>query len=502
MTESKSVETSSPSLAQRGARGGSVIVAGQVIRLAIQLAGTMLLARLLSPADFGLIAMVLVFSALGTMLRDFGLSTVVLQARTLSQQQISNLFWLSSALSVAVAAMLAASTPLIVMLYDEPRLATLAPVLAVSLLLDGIQAPLQMLLARRMQFKTLVATDLIAQTLSLSLALWAAVAGWGYWALVLQVLAASLVLLLLRSISVRWVPSLPRRGHGSREHFRTSGEFGLAHLLSFIANNADTLVVGARLGAVDLGYYSRAFQLYVLPRTGILDPLTQVAIPALKGPTGVGQRSFDSMLLKLQLLLSFFMIWVYAIAAATADSLVPLVLGNQWTTSIVAFQLLCIGGAFVTFSTVSYWMFVLESKSRELLHLHLITKPLAVALVLVAVPYGIEMVALAYAVGIAVSWPINLIWLARTVGQDSWAFFRAGLRTLIAGVVAFVGASSALSFMPEVPLIVNVLLGAGIGSVLYVLTLLITPGGPAVVKTTLATAIVALKRPSAPPRSQ
>lgn len=477
----------------RGARGGGIVVAGQFTRLALQLAGTVILSRLLSPADFGLIAMVLVFTSLGALLRDFGLSTVVLQARTLTQQQASNLFWLSAGLSTAVAAGLALATPLIVLLFEEPRLATIAPLLAVALLVDGVQAPLQMQLARRMRFSALTATDLIAQTTSLALAVWCAIAGWGYWALVVQALSAAVMLLVLRAILARWIPSLPRRGYGSKEHFRAGGEFGLAQLLAFAANNADTVVLGARWGATDLGFYSKAFQLYSLPRSGLLDPLTQVTIPTVNAAIESGEHSINTLLLRLQFLLSAVLTWVYVVAAATAEWLIPLVLGPQWQVSILPFQLLCIGGAFVAFSTISYWAFVLHHQSRQLLYLHLITKPLAVALILAASPMGIAGIALAYSLGLALAWPINLVWLARKAKQNSWAYFRGGLRTLGAAAVSFLATRLLLELLPELPSIVTILIGGAAASIFYIAALIIAPGGFRLVAEALTSVLLTLK---------
>ena len=460
-----------------GARGGGIVVTGQALRLAIQLAGTVILSRLLTPADFGLIAMVFVFTSLGALLRDFGVSTVALQARTLTQQQASNLFWLSTVLSATVAATLALCTPLLVILYDEPRLSAIGPLLALGLLLDGIQSPLHMRLARSMNFLALSVTDIASQLAALVLAILAAIAGWGYWALVVQALAASLLLLVLRQLVARWVPSWPRRGHGSRAHFRAGGEFGLAQLLAFAANNTDTLVAGARWGAVDLGYYSRAFQLYALPRIGLIDPLTQVAIPTVNAAATDDRSRVNALLLRIQFLLSMPLTLIYVIAAATADWLIPLVLGDQWGASVLPFQLLTIGGAFVAFSSVSYWMFVVSLQSRQLMLLHLVTKPMAIIFIVIASPFGINAIALAYALGLALAWPINLIWLARTAGQDSWAFFRTGLRVLFSGAVAFAAARSVLVLMADPPSFVAIIVGTLTATIAFLVAIVVIPGG-------------------------
>lgn len=479
---------------ERGARGGSIVLIGQVVRVAITLLGTVALGRLLSPTDFGLIAMVAVFTSFGALLRDFGISTAALQARTLTQQQASNLFWVSTLLSATVAVALASSSHLLVALYDEPRLGSIAPILAICIAIDGLQSQVQVQLARSMRYFTLTLTDLVTQALALAVALIAAAAGLGYWALVAQAVLASVLLLATRTIAARWLPSLPRRGQNSRALIRAGSEFGLAQVLTFAANNMDSLAIGARWGATSLGFYNRAFQIYQLPRTATLDPLTQVAIPTINRTTTYGSRRATDILARIQFLLSFFVTWIYLVTAVTADWLVPLLLGDQWASSIRIFQLLAIGGAFSAFGTVSYWTFIVAQQSRQLLYLHLVTKPIVVILIILAVPSGVEAVALAYAIGVAGAWPVNLIWLARTAGQDSWAFFRLGLRVIGAAALSFMLTSSLLAAMGQLNAIGSVALGAALATTVYLSGLLMVPGGATHLRGAIAIARVLIFR--------
>lgn len=465
------------SVLARGARGGGVVVAGQLVKLIVQLLGVLVLSRLLTPGDFGLVAMVMVFVSLGDLIRDFGMPLAALQARTLSQQQASNVFWVSSALGAATAIVVAALTPVLVLIYGEPQLAYIAPVMATGLLLSGVQAQVQVQLARSMRFIALTVTDLASLTAGLVLAVGAAAAGWGYWALVVQMLSTSLVLLVSRSVVTKWVPLRPRRGHGSGQLFRAGTEFGLAQALTFAANNVDTLVIGTRWGADMLGFYNRAFRLYILPRSGLLDPLTTVVVPTVNAELAAGRRRATDVLLPVQFALSALLTWVYVVSAATADWLIPLVLGAQWQPSVLMYQLLAIGGCFAAFGSVSYWTFILEQQSRQLLHLHLVTKPLAVVLILIAVPFGVDAVALAYSLGLMIAWPINLVWLSKTAGQDSWAFFRVGMRVVGAAGIAFLVSRWALGAVGSSNPWLMIAIGGAVGTVVYVGALAAVPGG-------------------------
>ncbi|KQM82773.1 hypothetical protein ASE68_05440 [Agromyces sp. Leaf222] len=395
----------------------------------VQLVSVITLSRLLTPEDFGLVAMVVVFMTLADLIRDFGLSGAALQAKQLSQQQASNLFWASWGLGAISAVVLVAATPLIVRLYDEPRLAQIIPAMALTLFISGAQAQLQVQLARRLKFTLLAASAFASSVVGLGVAVVAALNGWGYWALVIQPVVAAFTLLLIQSIGAHWLPSLPRRGHGSAHLFRSGAQLGAAYLLTWSASNVDSLLIGARWGATSLGYYNRAFQLTATLVGGLLGPLTKVAVPLLNEYSLAGKRPADA-LLRMQFLLAGPVCVLMVMLALTAPSLIPLVLGPQWAPAVPLVQILALGECIHVLSVISFWGFLAEGLSKQLLYYNLVTKPIAVSLVVVAAPLGVHWVAWAYVSGLAVSWPINLAWLSRTSNYEGRRFLVGGLRVL------------------------------------------------------------------------
>lgn len=412
-----------------GARGGGITLLGQAGRMLVQLASVVVLSRLLAPQDFGLIAMVAVFMTLADLIRDFGLSGAALQAKELSRQQASNLFWASWALGTVSALVLVMATPLIVALYDEPRLAPIIPAMAVTLFISGAQAQVQVQLARQLKYTVLALSALIAPTAGLGLAVAAAVSGWGYWALVIQPVSTVFVLLLAQVIGARWLPAAPRRGHESAHLFRSGAQLGSAYFLTWAASNVDSLLTGARWGATSLGYYNRAFQLTATTIGGFLAPLTQVAIPMLNESAKLGRKPAD-LLLRLQFLVAGPVSVAMVMLALTAPSLVPLLLGDAWTPAVPLVQILALGECIHALSFISYWGFLAERLSKQLLYYNLVTKPIAVLFVIVASSWGVEAIAWAYVAGLAMSWPVNLGWLSRTADFPALRFLGNGLRIL------------------------------------------------------------------------
>ena len=447
---------------------------GSAASLLVQLVSLVVLSRLLNPADFGLVAMVSVFVVLGNLLRDFGLPMAGLQLRTLSAQQAANLFWMNMGVAALVAGALVAATPGLVLLYDEPRLAAIVPALAVVVFLGGVTAQIQVNLARRMRFVTLVVTDVGAQVLGLTTAIVLAIAGAGYWALVAQTVVTAGILLASRWVASAWLPARFRRGHGSVGLLRVGANYGAAQLLAFLQSNVDTVVIGTQYGAAPLGYYSRAYQMLTAPAARLLDPLTQVVVTTLNQVKTEG-RDPHPALLRIQFALGAFIVWLFAVSAGVAANLIPFVLGAQWTPSIPVFQILAIGGCVWVFNHVSYWVFIVNEKSRELLRYNLVSKPIAIACILAGAPFGITGVAWGYVAAMAVSWPLNLVWLSRTAGLTALPFAANGVRILAAGAVGAACAAGVTSLGADLPALVAIVLGLLAGTVGMLLILLVLP---------------------------
>ncbi len=438
------------SLRHKGARGGGITLLAQGGRMLVQLVGVVVLSRLLSPGDFGLLAMVMAFMTLAELVRDFGLSSSALQAKELSQQQASNLFWLSWALGSATGLLLVASTPLIVRLYSEPRLEYIVPAMAVTLFLGGAQAQIQVQLARQLKFSALALSNFLAPTVGLALAVVAALLGWGYWALVLQAVGGALVLLLVQIGAARWVPWRPRRGQGTGDLVRSGAHLGAAHMLTWAASNVDSLVAGVRFGSVRLGHYNRGFQLTVTMIGGFLAPLTQVAIPMLNEARKSGKRPAD-LLVKMQALVAIPVCMAMVLLALTAPSLVPLLLGDQWGPAVPIIQILAAAECLHSLSFISYWGFLTEGLSRQLLNYNLLTKPITVLAVLIGSNWGIEGLARGYLVGLAFAWPTNVIWLARTAGYEWPKFLGNGARILATAAISYAAAALVLGERLQTP---------------------------------------------------
>ncbi len=262
--------------AARGGAGFTMIA--QVIVLCVTFGGTFVLANLLPPASFGLIGIVTAATGAGDLLRDAGLANAAIQARRLSNQQRSNLFWTSAALGSTVALAVYLIAPLLGGVYDNADIVPITQAIAVSFLLNGLASQHRASLSRELRLRATAAIDALASVMSTVTAITIAALTHSVWALVFQQLAGPVIALTLALCLARWWPMLPRRSEGIRPMLSYGFHQLGAQLAVYVGENIDTLIAGYRFSPTEVGYYSRAYSL-------VTRPLTQVNVPAGSSPT-------------------------------------------------------------------------------------------------------------------------------------------------------------------------------------------------------------------------
>lgn len=460
-------------MSSSAARGAAVTMVGQVGRIGIQLISLIILSRLLVPADFGLLAMVVAVIGIGEVLRDFGLSAAAIQAPELTRQQRDNLFWVNTALGVVFGALIIAISPLLTLLYSDDRVQLIAVALSVTFLINGLSAQYRADLIRNLRFTALVALELTSAVVGVITGIVGAIAGLGYWALVAQQIMIPTVGLILGVILCAWIPRLPRRRVGMRRFFAFGSHLVGSQLLSYVTQNVDSVVVGANFGSASLGLYSRAFELLMAPLRQIQAPSTRVAMPILSKLQFEPAR-FNSYLLRGQVVLLGLISSIFALAAAQAEPLVTWLLGPQWPGVVPIFQIFCLAGLAQAAHYATYWAFVAKGLTASMLRYSLVARPLGAVIIIAGVPFGVLGVAAAYSLSTVTTWLIGLRWVGRAApdlpigrmflnglrtigayglcGIASWFASQAtghpvSLVAVLIGVVAFVGSVAFIAFI-------------------------------------------------------
>lgn len=418
------------SLGRKAAHGALSTMGGQIVRLIIQFVGIVALARLLSPHDYGLIAMVMAIVGVGDLLRDFGLSAAAIQAKSLSSAQRDNLFWINTLIGfVLMVAVYAAASPL-ASFYGEPLLEKITQALSITFLLGGLSTQFRAHLNREFRMARLSVINILAQFVGLIAGITAAYMGSGYWALVIQQLVQASVMLVLLAFSARFIPAMPRRDVDMGNFLSFGWNLITTQVIVYFSRNMNSIVIGSRFGAEVLGFYDRAFQLLMLPLNQINAPATTVALPVLSRLQD-DREKYSAFIIRGQAVLVHLVVAIFAYACAQAGLLIPLVLGMKWAGSASLFQILAIAGVFQAASYATYWVFLSKGLMRSNFLYTIISRVFLLGMILLGLNWGVYGVAVAYSVGLALLWPAGLWWVGRDSDAPVLAMFGNGLRAII-----------------------------------------------------------------------
>ncbi len=245
-------------IGRRSVRGGAATVAAQATAFAVNTGATMILARLLTPADFGLVAMVRALMGLPAIFRDLGLSTVTVQRAHLTHEQVSGLFWTNVLVSSLLTVLVALLSPAVAWFYGEPRLVWITSALGLVFLLEGLTAQHLALLRRHMAFTSLAGIQVGASLIGVLVGLAAAWQGLGYWALVMMSLGTSATSMVLAWVLYRWRPAFRFPLREMRALLAFGSNITGFNLLNYFARNLDNVLIGKVWGPSPLGLYAKA----------------------------------------------------------------------------------------------------------------------------------------------------------------------------------------------------------------------------------------------------
>lgn len=401
----------SEDLGKTAIRGAGNMVTGQVARMILQLLSVVILSRLLSPRDYGLLAMVMVVIAFGEVFRDFGLSQAAVRAPTLSRSQRDALFFVNTGIGVGFAILLFAGAPLIATWFGQPELLPMSRALSMVFVFNGLTAQYRADLTRSMRFRQLVTSDLGGQSAGLIAAVVLALAGAGYWALVGQQITVGLVTLVIAMVQCRWLPRWPERG----TQIKGMVHFGLGLVASqtvgYLSSNMDNIVIGTQLGPVSLGYYNRGYQLLTRSVNQLRGPSTSVAVPILSRLERDPRRA-DDFIVRGQAALGYTLMAGLAFVAVAAAPIVAIVLGSGWDQVVPVLTWLSIAAMFETTSYFCYWVYLVRGLTAKFFWFSLLSMAIKTTCVLVGSHWGVVGVAAGIAVSGAISWPFSIGWLA------------------------------------------------------------------------------------------
>jgi O-antigen/teichoic acid export membrane protein len=422
-------------LKEKTIRGGLARLCSQAADFAVRLVSLMVLARLLGPKDFGLVGMVTAFTGVLILFRDFGLSAAAIQRATVTEEQVSTLFWINIAVGVGLALLTVAMAPIIAAFYHEPRLVGVTAALASSFIVNGAGIQHGVLLQREMRFTTLAVISTISLVVSTCIGIGGAMAGYGYWALVLMTIMSPTITTLGFCLSTRWIPGPPRRQVGIRSMMRFGGTLTLNGLIVYIASNCEKILLGRFWGADALGIYGRAYQLVNIPTANLNAAAGEVAFSALSRVQQDPGRLKSYFLKGYSVVLAMTMPMTVA-CALFADDMILVFLGPKWGAAAPIFRLLAPTILVFAIANPLSWLVTSLGMVKRSLQMSLVIAPLLIMAYVVGLPSGPKGVALAYS-AIMLLWVVPVIvWSVHGTSISTWDVLLAVSRPLVSSIVA------------------------------------------------------------------
>ncbi|NCD40829.1 MAG: lipopolysaccharide biosynthesis protein [Bacteroidia bacterium] len=386
-------------------RGGAVTFIAQGAKFFLNIISMMILARILTPADFGLIAMVTAITGFILVFKDMGLSMATVQRSEINHEQISTLFWINVAISVLLMLITLALSPVVGWFYNDQRLVSVTAMLSMSFFFGGLTIQHQALLRRQMRLLSLATIDVLASASGVFVAVISAIAGLGYWSLVWMQIATAAINAMGVWTFCRWIPGIPLRKSGVYSMLKFGGHLTGFSLVNYFARSFDNILIGRYCGAQSLGLYSRAYSLLMFPIGQITAPMTSVAVPALSRLQSEPER-YRRYYLKSIKLIAYISMPVVAVMAVLSSEIVEIVLGIEWIDAGPIFKILAVAAILQPVSSTVGWIYVSSGNTKRMFLWIVFVTPVLLLFFIAGLAWGAAGVATGYSIcNYIILWP-------------------------------------------------------------------------------------------------
>ncbi len=411
-------------LKRKSVRGGLITMVSQGISVSIQLVSTVALARMLAPADYGIVAMVTTITAFAGIFRDLGLSSAVIQKDELTHAQMSNLFWLNTAMGALLTLLMAAISPAVAWFYGRPELVKLTLLLSTTFFLGSLGTQHGALMQRDLQFARRAVATVAGSLATLVIAMMLAWRGYGYWSLawgnVAGVVVTTVLLFALSSFRAKWWTN----GAGIDSMLKFGAHLTVFDVVNFFQRNSDNILIGRYWGGEALGFYNRAYQLLMFPISNIRGPINAVAFPVMSRlqdqPDAL--RAYYLKVTSMIALVTMPMVAFFWVESAVV---IELALGRQWLDAVPIFAALALAGFIQpAFGFIGSLMLSM-GRGKTYAQCGIFNSVILVSCIVIGLPWGGQGVAWGYAIGNYVILYPSLRWVYRgtkiTVGDFTLA---------------------------------------------------------------------------------
>jgi len=378
-----------PNLSQKAAKGIYWSFIDQFSSQGIGFLLGVILARILSPSDYGVIVMLEIFTAIANSFIDSGFGTALVQKADRTETDYSTVFIFNIVVSLFFYILLFFTSPLIASFYKSPQLETITKIVALNFIINALMIIPRTILIIKVDFKTQTKISIISVLVSGTIGIAMAYSGFGVWALVIQGLVATSTQAILFVYFIRWKPTLVFSKTAFSQLFGFGSKLLLSGLLDTVYKNIYSLVIGKKFLAADLGFYSRAKQLQSLPAQNITSILQRVTFPIFCSIQNDSKRLIEAYR-KLIRMAAFIVFPLMFLLVLVAKPLVILLLTEKWLPSVGLFQILCFAGMWYPIHAINLNILEASGRSDLFLRLEILKKILGVSVLIITIPMGLK----------------------------------------------------------------------------------------------------------------
>lgn len=387
--------------------------ASQVIQFIVGI----ILARILSPKEFGLIGMLTIFIAVSQSFINSGFSQALIRKKDPSQADYSTVFYFNMIIGIVCFLILFFCAGLISRFFKEPQLKPLVQVLGLSLIINAFTIIQQTILTRRIDFKLQTKISIISSVVSGFVGIGMAFAGYGVWSLVIRTITMYALTSILLWLWNSWKPLLVFSIQSFKELFSFGSNLLVSGLIDTIYRNVYYIIIGKYFSAQELGYYTRADQFNSLPSSNLSGVIQRVSYPVLSSIKEDIPKLKEAYkkLIRSTMLISFVLMLGMA---AIARPMILTLIGEKWEPSVIYLQMLCFVGMFYPLHSLNLNMLQVGGRSDLFLRLEIIKKILAIPVIVIGVIWGIKAMILGMIVNTLVAYYFNSYWSGRFIGYS------------------------------------------------------------------------------------
>jgi len=423
-----------------------------------------ILARLLSPREFGLIGMLAIFIAISQSFVDSGFSNALIRKTYCTQNDYSTIFYFNVAVAFFCYTLLFVFSASIASFFDEPQLKSLIQVLSLSLIFNSFSVIQRTILTKEINFKLQTMVSMVASIGSGIIAIWLALAGYGVWSLVALTLSRAFLNSMFLWLWAKWKPTWTFSRESFKELFAFGSKLLVSGLIDTAYRNIYYLIIGKYFSAVELGYYTRADQFQALPSqnlNGIIGRVSYPVLSSIRDDVPKLKIAYEKILKSTMLITFVLMLGMAAVAKPMTLTLI----GEKWIPAVIYLQMLCLVGMFYPLHALNLNMLQVQGRSDLFLKLEIIKKVLSIPTIIIGVLFGIKTMIIGMLVLNLIAYYLNSYWSGRFIGYSTWEQVKDILSSFLLALFVAAGVFLAGYLLPLSNLLklsIQILLGAGL----------------------------------------